>query len=98
MRYEFRPLQDWPGRTAHGKNTPFTASWSDTLELLGRETESLGAELVVIQIEATEVQIRRDGMLRSGAKVGYRGVRLSFESKHGPLTYATDVYEAPTWR
>jgi hypothetical protein len=32
-------------------------------------------------------------MLRSNAKVGFPGVRVAFESKHGPLTYATDKYD-----
>lgn len=94
MRYEIRPLGDWPNRTQFGTPTPFRATWSDTLDLLGQEIKHLGSELVVIQVDAKEAEIRRDGMLRSGARVGYRGVRISFESKHGPLTYATDAFQA----
>lgn len=104
MRYEIRPLGDWPNKTPHGKPNPFRAKWSGTLGLLARETAHLGAQLVVIQVDAKESEIRNDGMLYARAKVGYRGVRISFESKHGPLTYATDVYESryyddePSWQ
>lgn len=99
-----RPLGDWPNKTRQGRPTPFRAKWSDTLEILGFETEQLGARLVVIQVDARESEIRNDGMLYARAKVGYRGVRVSFESKHGPLTYATDTYDsayygdAPSWQ
>jgi hypothetical protein len=76
----------------------------DTLDLLGSEAEKLGAKLVVLQIDADETDIRRDGMLRARAKVGHPGVVVSFNSKYGPLRYATDAYEqqysteAPGWQ
>jgi hypothetical protein len=95
QRYEIRPLGPWTGpvtvdRAASGR---FRADWSDTLDLLSRETESLGARLVVLQVDVEDGEIRRDGMLRAGARVGFPGVRISFDSEHGPLTYATDAYE-----
>lgn len=94
MQYEIRPLGMWTGPVT--RNRPycrFRASWSDTLVLLERETETLGARLVVLQVDATEGDIRRDGMLRANARVAFPGVRVSFESRHGPLTYATDRYD-----
>jgi hypothetical protein len=97
VRYEIRPLGLWTGPVT--RNRPgcrFRAAWADTLELLGRETEKLGARLVVIQVDADEGDVRRDGMLRATARVGFPGVRVSFESRHGPLTYATDRYDR--WR
>lgn len=95
MRYEFRPLA-WAE-----KNTPsrrpahlFRASWNDTLELLAREVEFIdGTDPVVIQVDADEGQIRRDGMLYARARVGHPGVAISFTSRFGPLRYATDAYE-----
>jgi len=95
MRYEIRPLGPWidpvtaDRRSAH----QFRASWQDTLDLLDKETELLGAALVVLQVDVTEGELRRDGMLRAGARVGFPGVRVSFDSIHGPLTYSTDAYE-----
>jgi hypothetical protein len=95
VRYEIRPLPAWtdPVTSNRRGSHTFRASWSDTLDLLGYETEKLGAPLVVIQVDASEADIRRDGMLRARAKVGHPGVVVSFESKYGPLRYATDAYE-----
>lgn len=96
MRYEVRPLVAWtdpetsPRRGAH----VFKASWRDTLALLGDEIEKIGGEPpVVFQIDVQEGDIRLDGMLRANAKVGHPGVVVSFQSKFGPLRYATDAHE-----
>lgn len=98
MRYEIRPLGRWtdretPDRQGSGR---FRASWQSTLDLLGFETEQLGADLVVIQVDVKDGDLRRDGMVKSRAIVGHPGVAVSFESKFGPLRYATDRYE-PRW-
>lgn len=100
-QYTIRPLGAWVGPETpepdrRGSHL-FKATWQSTLLLLGRELRSLDAERVVLQLDVREAHIRVDGMLRADAKVGHRGVRLSFESKHGPLTYATDVYERRGW-
>lgn len=106
MKWEIRPLVKWPyrdsdPRTGSGR---FTASWQSTVELLARETEHLGADLVVVQVDVLDGDIRRDGMLSTRARVGHPGVVVSFGSVHGPLSYATDVYEArwsgdmPSWQ
>lgn len=71
----------------------FKASWPDTLDLLGHELGYLDARRIVLQVDVFSGDIRRDGMLRANAKVGFPGVRISFESRYGPLTYATDAYE-----
>ncbi|GGM52311.1 hypothetical protein ACFFX1_55635 [Dactylosporangium sucinum] len=94
MRYEIRPLGPWigPVTTSRSPASRFTAPWTSTLDLLGRETDHLGARLVVVQVDVAEGGLRRDGMLRAGAKVAFPGVRVSFDSRHGPLTYATDAY------
>lgn len=95
MRYEIRPLGAWlepKTDTRRGSHT-FRAGWQNTLDLLGFEAEKLGADLVVLQVDVTEGELRRDGMLKHHARVGFPGVRVSFDSIHGPLTYATDAYE-----
>lgn len=96
MRYEIRPLGPWTGpvTTDRRNGAQFRADWNSTITLLGRETDHLGAQLVVVQVAAGEGDIRRDGMLRAGARVTFPGVRISFDSRHGPLTYATDAYAA----
>lgn len=92
----FRPLGQWPRPDTHrrrGRHT-FRASWADTLELLDRELEHLGAENVIIQADFTEADIRLDGRPRSNAKAPkHPGVIVSFESRHGPLQYMTDEHE-----
>jgi len=93
QRYQIRPLGPWlEAVTQDRPRDRFRAAWSDTLDLIGRETAHLDAKLVVIQIDVSEGDLRLDGMLRANAKVGLPGVRVSFESRHGSLTYATDAY------
>lgn len=95
MKYIIRPLGPWlepitePRRGAH----LFKATWDDTLGLLASELEKLGAIDAIFQIDVTEEELRRDGMLRANSRVNFPGVRISFDSIHGPLTYATDAYE-----
>jgi hypothetical protein len=96
MRYEIRPLGAWsdketnPRRGAH----IFKASWSSTLTLLSAELRLLeAADPVVFQIDVRDGDIRLDGMLRASARAGHPGVAVSFQSKYGPLRYATDAYE-----
>lgn len=92
------PIDRWPlPDTKARKPTPFRASYTDTLDLLKRELEHLDARgPVVIQVVTRNgaADVRRDGALRAQAKIEHPGVRVSFESKHGPLTYGTDAFEA----
>jgi hypothetical protein len=98
MRFEIQPLGNWTDPVTRGRGSQyrFRASWDDTLSLLKSEAELLGAKMVVLQVDADPGDIRRDGMLRQRARVGFPGVRVSLDSRHGPLTYATDAYE--TWQ
>ncbi|HET8643243.1 MAG TPA: hypothetical protein VFM37_15000 [Pseudonocardiaceae bacterium] len=95
QRYEICPLGAWLGPET-AERVParrFSAPWPSTLDLLGRETYLLGATLVVLQLDVRDGDVRRDGMLRVGARVGHPGVRVSFDSGHGPLTYSSDAYD-----
>jgi hypothetical protein len=90
-----RPLGPWlEPVTPDRRSARFKAAWTDTQALLAREAEHLGAELVVVQIDVTEADLRRDGMIRTNARIDFPGVRVSFGSRHGPLAYATDAYDA----
>lgn len=91
----FRPLeQPWenPLGDDYRDNPRFATRYSDIIELLSREVEHLGAREVVVQVDATENQIRNDGLLRSDATIRFPGVRVNIDSRHGPLTYATDRF------
>jgi hypothetical protein len=50
------------------EDAPFSATWSDTLEILERELSHLGAPDAVIQVAADERAVRLDGGLRADAK------------------------------
>jgi hypothetical protein len=92
--YVVRPTGAWlePATPASKRRSRYTfkASWSDTIDLLERELRHLRARDVVLQLDVQERDIRMDGMLRANATPQHPGVRISFESVHGPLTYATD--------
>lgn len=91
----FRPISSWPGeRRHHHSRSPFSAGWSTTLSDLDRELRALGAERVVIEIDVDETMIRLDGWPRADARPASPAVVLSFESRYGPLRYATDVFRS----
>ena len=100
------PIASWPGESTRARSySPFNSSYDSTLQLLNRELVALNASgPVVIQVVTRNgaSDLRRDGLLRAQASIEHPGVRVSFESKHGPLTYATDVYEGryrqPAWQ
>jgi hypothetical protein len=106
MRYEIRPLGAWdrPVTEPRAGSGRFRAPWSTTLDLLAHEIELLDGTLAVLQIDVEQGDIRRDGMLATRAKVGFPGVKVSFDSRHGSLTYASDAYEPryhsdpPAWQ
>ncbi|RBY82696.1 molecular chaperone DnaJ [Blastococcus sp. TF02A-26] len=96
--YTVRPISDrTPFAGAH-ENSQFTATWSDTLDVLDRELYALDAEHIVIEVDVAERGIRADGMLRADARAASPAVRLAFDSVHGPLQYATDRFVRPSWR
>lgn len=93
----FRPFErPWENPTPeHQRQNPrFSTRYGDITELLRREVDHLGAREAVIQVDATESQIRNDGLLRSDAKVKFPGVRVNIETRHGPLVYATDIFKS----
>lgn len=104
MRLTFRPLVAWTDPRSEPASTPFKASWTSTLDLLGAEVEQLGGDAVVLQVDADETAMRIDGSIKANARVGYRGVVISFDSRHGPLRYACDRFETmwsgqmPSWQ
>lgn len=93
MNVRFRPLSSWPGERTGGRlHSPFRVGWMDTLELLERELLKLNARNVVIEVALSEADIRIDGWPRANARPSSPGVIVSFDSRHGPLRYATDTF------
>ncbi len=85
MNYIIRPLGTWTDPVTENRRGShvFRATWDDTLKLLERELDYLGADQAIFQIDVTEGELRRDGMLRTHATVRFPGVRVSFNSIHG---------------
>lgn len=100
MHFEFRPLGLWAGPSTsppERRRGQFKAHYEATLDLLFGEAEKLDAKLLVLQVDLQQRDIRADGLPRAQARYGdHPGVVVSFDSRHGPLRYATDVFD--DWR
>lgn len=99
MNVTFRPIEQWPGKpTRNRQRSRFGsrqngATQSAALGVVRDELRHLGAREVVVQLALRESDIRLDGWPRSNARSPeHPGVIISFESRHGPLEYATDRY------
>jgi hypothetical protein len=100
VRVQVEPLVSWPfEETAGGRReySPFSATYSTTLDDLDRELFALGAQrhgVVALQVVTADHSIRRDGLLRAGARISHPGVALSFGSDLGPMTFFCDRFVA----
>lgn len=93
LQYQFRPLEQWPvKKTQVRQPARFASAYSKTLDLLERELFHLGGKNVVIQADCELSEIRNDGMLRSNARMRSPGIIVSFDSKHGSLSYPCDRF------
>ena len=94
MQVTFRPLPDWPHPKGARRWPRFKASWTDTMRQLEHEIIQLHGRNVIFGVGLRESDIRLDGQPRANARAfGHPGVEISFDSKFGRLTYATDEYD-----
>lgn len=95
-RYITRPLSDrtWLRPASERVPTRFSAKWGATLELLYREVDFLDGRDLVIEVDVQEADLRLDGTIRARARAASPAVIVSFESKHGPLSYRCDRFYA----
>ena len=94
VRFTFRPLPIWPHESTQNRrgSHTFSASLTDTLDVLQRELGHLDAQNAIIAAGLREEDIRLDGFPRAAARApSHPGVEISFDSPHGRLAYATDV-------
>lgn len=91
-----RPISSWPDGEApiEWRPSPFDAPWHATTEVLARELRMLDARQVVLELAIGESEIRLDGKPYARARARHPGVILSFESRHGPLRYATGAFDS----
>lgn len=89
-------VRPWDGPLPKPGNrySPFRASFSKTVTLLARELEHLNAKQIVVMLDVQERDLRLDGAPRANARPGHPAAAVSFESKHGPLRYATCEFTA----
>jgi hypothetical protein len=66
--------------------------WSATTTLLERELRELRAKNILLQMFVTQRDCRNDGWIRADARPSEPGVILTFDSKHGPLSYPCDTF------
>lgn len=93
-RLVFEPLMDWPYPPTRHQRSPFGARWTQTRDVLLREADMLGATLVVIELDLARGDLRQDGEIRASARLGSGKVRVSLDSRLGPMRYACDRYHA----
>lgn len=103
MRVSLRPMPTWPHgatdprRDGQFKNHGQRISYDRSLGELQYEVAQLGGDDIVIGVGLSEFDIRKDGAPRADARpMLHPGVEISFNSRHGRLTYATDVFR--DWR
>jgi hypothetical protein len=95
----FRPIDVWPGELTpphRRKRAAFDTPWGRTIQLLERELSMLEAQRTVFQVALLERDFRNDGRPRAQARAEHPGVIVAFDSKWGPLKYATDTFT--TWQ
>lgn len=98
-RLVFEPLLDWPHPQQRHERSPFSARWAGdtgTRDLLLKEADQLGATLVVVELDLRREDLRQDGEIRANARLGSGKVRISLDTKHGPMRFACDRYHAGT--
>ena len=98
LQYTVRPISDRSPFTGNHVGSPFTVKWHQVLDLLQREYEMLAGRSLVIEVDVPESGIRNDGLLRADARAASPAVRIAFESKHGPITMATDRFVRQPYR
>lgn len=88
------PMREWPGTmTARRRRSQFDSTHSATLALLTRELRELGAKNPTLLIALRPEDFRMDGLPRAGRVAAHPGIVLSFDSKHGALSYPCDTFD-----
>lgn len=75
---------------------PFSAPLRRTVALLNDELRHIAAKHAILELDLRDRDVRLDGFPRADARPATPAVVLSFDSKHGPLRYATGEFD--TWQ
>lgn len=93
LQATFRPIERPVALPRQYARCGFGAKWSTTLDTLERELGHLKAKDIIVEVALDHNDIRNDGWPRSSASPRTPGVRVSFQSKHGPLSYECATYK-----
>lgn len=93
LQATFRPLERAVALPRHYQRCPFAASFTHTLDTLERELGQLKARDIIVEVALDHGDIRNDGWPRSSARPRTPGIRISFQSRHGPLSYECATYK-----
>lgn len=101
--YRIEALTVWPFEEPRPVRSPFSGTWTNTLDILRRELRMLDTKgTAVFQLVTDGRSVRRDGMLRADAKVAHPGVAVAFACRHGNLIYPCATYMSnqhmPGWQ
>jgi hypothetical protein len=93
----FRPLDRPPAAIGGTRRSPFTASWSSTVELLARELRMLAPKTTIMEIDLRDIDFRNDGLPRADRHARTPGIVLTMiRTRHGhDLRY--EVVEFDRW-
>lgn len=97
MNVTFRPIDTWPGEltpASRRQPSPFKLGLPESEKLLRYEVGRLGGALLVVQLAIREMDLKVDGRPKIRAEYEHPGVIVSFESRYGPLRYATDAFDS----
>lgn len=105
---QWEPLTEWPLDPTKPRTQPqFKATYDQTLKQLREELRAIDCKgPVALQVVTRNggADLRRDGMLAQRATITHPGVRISFTSKFGATTIATDQFASnyygspPDWQ
>ncbi len=100
VRVIHEPYRGVPPAQRQQAATDFTASWSDTLEVLCREAGMLGAHEVVLVVETAVGNVsRRDGGIRADARVNSDYVEVYLpQSDVGPIRWTCGRFQNRGYR
>lgn len=89
-----RPLAEPERIPAGTEPSRFHTPWADTVVVLTRELSYLRAEHVLLEVEIPTAPARVDATALGNLGAAGPRVRLSFDSRHGPLSYGTGRFMA----
>lgn len=82
-----------PPRTGGNQTSLFRCGPTKAYQMLADEVRRIGGDAVIIEAGFREDQIRNDGWPYSSARPSHSAVRVSFHSRHGPLSFECGTYK-----